>query len=180
MLLFKKSCYGYRVFYSDCLAIYIYFSRSFSSESNVHNVHSNIHCGWDIYCTGKGRVIFWHACDAQKSVYSMALWEENTDDLSHTHAHTNIHTLSFKVTWELQKAQPRLVMLERPPGGATMRWPERRGMLSSVWAPKNIEILKKIYTYCNVIYKLIYFSMWIFFSTLERVISSKIWPHLTW
>lgn len=30
---------------------------------------------------------------------------------------------------------PRLVMLERPPGGATMRWPVRRGLLSSIWAP---------------------------------------------
>lgn len=33
-------------------------------------------------------------------------------------------------------AQPRLVMLERPPGGATIRWPDRRGMLSSACAPK--------------------------------------------
>lgn len=33
-------------------------------------------------------------------------------------------------------AQPRLVMLERPPGGATMRWPERLGTLSSAWAPE--------------------------------------------
>lgn len=32
--------------------------------------------------------------------------------------------------------QPRLVMLERPPGGATMRWPVRRGLLSSIWAPE--------------------------------------------
>lgn len=31
--------------------------------------------------------------------------------------------------------QPRLVMLERPPGGATMRWPVRRGLLSSICAP---------------------------------------------
>lgn len=27
-------------------------------------------------------------------------------------------------------------MLERPPGGATIRWPDRRGMLSSIWAPE--------------------------------------------
>lgn len=32
--------------------------------------------------------------------------------------------------------QPRLVMLQRPPGGATMRWPVRLGLLSSVWAPE--------------------------------------------
>lgn len=31
--------------------------------------------------------------------------------------------------------QPRLVILERPPGGATMRCPVRRGLLSSIWAP---------------------------------------------
>ena len=33
------------------------------------------------------------------------------------------------------RLHPRLVMLERPPGGATMRWPVRRGLLSSIWAP---------------------------------------------
>lgn len=27
-------------------------------------------------------------------------------------------------------------MLERPPGGATMRWPVRLGLLSSIWAPE--------------------------------------------
>lgn len=27
-------------------------------------------------------------------------------------------------------------MLERPPGGATMRWPDLRGTLSSIWAPE--------------------------------------------
>lgn len=36
------------------------------------------------------------------------------------------------------RVQPRLVMLERPPGGATMRWPDRRGMLSSICAPGDI------------------------------------------
>jgi hypothetical protein len=34
------------------------------------------------------------------------------------------------------QGQPRLVMLERPPGGATMRWPVRLGLLSSIWAPE--------------------------------------------
>lgn len=43
---------------------------------------------------------------------------------------------SFTLARPRVRGQPRLVMLERPPGGATMRWPVRLGLLSSIWAPE--------------------------------------------
>lgn len=56
------------------------------------------------------------------------------------HTHTLTHTQEVKPrnnhTLCRSSIQPRLVMLERPPGGATMRWPDRRGMLSSICAPR--------------------------------------------
>lgn len=44
--------------------------------------------------------------------------------------------------------QPRLVMFERPPGGATMRCPVRRGLLSSTCAPEMQVIWCKDFQKC--------------------------------
>lgn len=53
-----------------------------------------------------------------------------------THSHTLGRWNPTTTTLGAQSGlQPRLVMLERPPGGATMRWPDRRGTLSSICAP---------------------------------------------
>lgn len=68
------------------------------------------------------------------------LYQKNTKVFIHASVLTlsvqHIHTHTLTHFCAQSSVQPRLVMLERPPGGATMRWPDRRGMLSSICAPR--------------------------------------------
>lgn len=78
----------------------------------------------------------YHCCTKNKN--KNPLIHASVLTLSHTHTHTHL----------VQRGvQPRLVILERPPGGATMRWPDRRGTLSSTCAPENEDKINIIFIY---------------------------------
>lgn len=72
-----------------------------------------------------------HHSMCPRSVPNKTMGLKNTDGKEWT-----LFPESFTRAHPLLCGQPRLVMLQRPPGGATMRWPVRLGLLSSVWAPE--------------------------------------------
>lgn len=120
----SEICYEYKVFSSDCLAIYKYLSRYVLAERLLCTVHTVILIV-DGTFTAQVRYSDILTCmHCTEIFYSMALWEENTDYLSTdrtvlilTQRDTYIHTRSLKVTWELQKGSTKAGDV-----GTTTRW----------------------------------------------------------